>query len=112
MEKAVEAQFVRILYFHLVTNAAKESLVAKAPGRMVCRKDDEDLEGNGKDVATEEHDVVDSRLHRHDPAVEQVLRSHALTAEVVYDEDAAVRLDLQRSGVELRLGRVTQVQVV
>src|SRR5262245_59985206 len=47
--------------------------------------------------------IVDFSFQGEDPAVEQLVRAHALAAEVVDDEDAADRLHLQRRLVVFRM---------
>src|SRR3972149_467425 len=90
---------------------AGDGLVPQPRGRDVRREDEEQLEGDLDGLAAEEREVVDARLHGDDPAVEQLLRLDELAAEVVDDEDAAVRLHLQGGDVELRLGRELELQV-
>ena len=54
--------------------------------------------------------IVDAIFQRHDPAIEQFLGTAQLPAEVVDEEDAAVRLDVHRHLIIVRLGRVIQVE--
>src|SRR5438105_10345191 len=59
-----------------------------------------------------ELEILDAALERHDPAVEQGFWSDDLAAEVVDDEGAAERLDVERRFVELRQHIETQVEHV
>src|SRR2546426_5439335 len=86
----------------LVADAAQERLVDEVGRVEVRREDDEHVERDLHLLPGVQREVVDALLERHDPAVQEVLRRHALAAEVVDHEDAAVRLHLERSLVELR----------
>ena len=49
-------------------------------------------------------------FQRENPAVEELFGAAKLSAEIVDEEDTAVRLDMQRGLVEVGLGVVTQVE--
>ena len=53
---------------------------------------------------------IDAAFERHDPAVEQSLGRDDLPPEIVDDEDAAQRLDMQRRFVEFRLRVEAQIE--
>src|SRR5262245_47205813 len=86
----------------LVGDAAQECLVGQRRRREVRREDGQHVERHLNLLPGVQREIVDAALERHDPSVEQILRAHALAAEVVDQEHAAVRLQLDRRFVELR----------
>ena len=93
-----------------MADAAEECLVAELGRTQVRREDEQHVERHFKRVAAVQREVIDALFHGHDPAVEQLLRLDHLAAKVIDDQDAAVRLPLQRSDVELRLSGIAQLQ--
>src|SRR5262245_22206543 len=91
----------RILDGDLVGDPAQERFVGQRLGIEVGREDDQHFERDLEFLTGVQREVVHAALERHDPAVQEVLRADALPAEVVHDEHAAVRLELQRRLVEL-----------
>ena len=85
---------------------AQERLLDQLLGIDVGRDDQQHVERNRELGPGVQREEVEPLLERHDPAVEQVARRHPLAAEVVDDEDAAVRLHLERRLVELGEGVV------
>ena len=85
----------------LVLDPPEERVVAELGRVEVRREDDQDLERNGELQAAVEREIVDATFQGHDPPVQQRSRLDELTAEVVDQEDAVVRLHLQRRGVHL-----------
>ena len=100
----------RIGDFDLVADAAEECFVPQFGGPQVRREDEEHVERYFECIAAVQGEVVDALFHRHDPAVEQLFGLDHLAAKVIDDQDAAVRLPLQRSDIELRLRRVPQLE--
>ena len=82
--------------------APEERLVGERARLEVGGEDAQHVERHLELLARVQREVVHAALERHDPAVQQVLGTHALAAEVVHQEHAAVRLQLQRRLVELR----------
>ena len=54
--------------------------------------------------------IIDARFQRDDPSIEEIARRHALAPEVVDDEDAAVRFQMNGRFVELRQVAVSEVE--
>ena len=80
-------------------------------GRVEVRRENQNLVERHFDFrAGDRRQVIVLFLERHDPAVEQIHRSHLLAAEVVDHEDAAVRLHLQRGFVVFADRVVCKVQ--
>src|SRR5581483_2424535 len=96
--------------FHLVANAAEEGVVDQILGVEVGRKDDELLEWDLELLAGSEREEVVAIFERQDPAIEQLLGTAQLAAEVVDEKDAAVGLDVQRCLVEVGLGVIAKVE--
>src|SRR4030095_3032093 len=99
-EDLLEVRNRRTLAEHLVVNAAEERFVDELRGSDVGREHDQQQERQLEFLAVVEREEVDATLERDDPAVEQIARRAALTAEVVDDEHAAVGHRLNGSGVE------------
>ena len=112
LEDARELLDRRILDVNLVRDPAQERFVGQRRRIEVRREDGQHVERHLKLLAGVQRQVVDAALERHDPAVQQVLRTHPLAAEVVDQEDAAVGLQLQRRLVELRQRVERQVEHV
>ena len=92
----------------LVVDPPEEGLVAQ-PSRVEVRGEhDLHLEGHFELPAVQRQ-VVDLAVQRHDPAIEERIRGHGLSTEVVDDQDAAVRLHLQ--GCEVDAGVAVELQV-
>ena len=89
---------------HLVADAAEEGFVHEIVRIEIRREHQEDVEGHLELRAGVQGQVVDVAVERDDPAVEQVHRRDTLTSEVVDQEQAAVRFQLQRRVVDLRRG--------
>ncbi len=62
----------------------------------VGREDHKRIEGHLELLARLQRQDIVTHLHRNDPAVDDFLRRLRLAAEIVDDEDAARRLELQR----------------
>src|SRR5439155_710100 len=59
-----------------------------------------------------QREKVDSLFQRQNPPVQQVARTDDLSTEVVDQEHAAIRLDVQRGGVEIARRVVPQIEHV
>src|SRR2546425_185031 len=102
LENPREAFDARILDRDLVGNPAQERLVGQRLRIEVGREHREHVERHLEFLPGVQRQVVDAALERHDPAVEEILRPNSLAAEVVDEEHAAVRLQLNGRLVELR----------
>src|SRR5439155_7644940 len=102
----------RILDRNLVRDAPQERLVGQRFGIQVRREDNEHVERHLEFLPRVEREVVVPALERHDPSVEQIFGTNALTAKVVDQEHAAVRLQVNRRLVELRDRIERQIELV
>ena len=80
----------------LVGNPAEEGFIDELARFEVCRENDELIERHADLFAVGEAQEVVSFLERHDPAVQELDRLHALAAEVVDQECSEIALQLQR----------------
>ncbi len=94
---------------HLVVDASEERLITEGLGIEVGREHHLDLERH-LELAAAEREVVDLTVERNDPPVQELLGGHRLTAEVIDDEDAVVRLELEWSEIGAHLAIEAQVQ--
>src|SRR5882724_12558756 len=100
----------RRLDLQLVGNTAQEGRIHEVVRLQVGREHDDLVERNREGLAGVELQEVDTAFQLHDPAVQELLGLHQLTAEVVDDEGAAERLHVQRRLVVLRAFVVAQIQ--
>src|SRR5207253_509231 len=96
----------------LERDAAEERFVDQVLRLEVRREEDELVERDLDLLAGVEREEVHALFQRDDPAVEEVLRAALLAAEVVDEEDSAVRLELERRLVELRVLVIDEVEVL
>lgn len=89
-----ERDFLRVWHIDLVRNTPQKRVVAQVLRLKVRGENDELVEGHLHLLAVGHVEEVETLFERHDPAIEQLDRLHALAAEVVNDERAAVALKL------------------
>lgn len=85
----------RIGDFDFVGNASEEGFVDEIPRFAVGGEDDHLVEGKFHLTAGWEIEEVVSFFEGNDPAIEELIDGHLLSAEVIDDESAAVAFDLQ-----------------
>src|SRR3990167_140914 len=91
---------LQVVEMQLVADTPKEGLVGQLQRIEVGGEHQDQVEGDLAVAATAQVEVVLLLFHRHDPAVEQIDRRHPLPTEVVDDENAVTRLELQRRLVQ------------
>src|SRR5207244_11913336 len=94
----------------LVADAAQERVVDQVLGIEIGGKDGELLKRNFKLLTVGQSQKVVSAFQRHDPAVEKLLGAAQLSAEVINQEDAAIRFHMQRRLIKVGLGVEAQVE--
>src|SRR5690349_21711304 len=97
---------------NLVGNPAQKRFISELHWIEVRGEDGQHVERHLELLSRMQGQVVEAALERHDPAVQQVLRTHPLTTEVVHQEDAAIGLELQRRFVEARQRIESQIEHV
>ena len=112
LEDALEVVDRRALGRHLVTDAAQKRFVDQFGRLDVGGEHDEQHEGHRQLLPGLHCQVIDARFERRDPPVEQRHRGALLTAEVIDDQHATVRRQLDRRLVELGRRTERQIQVL
>src|SRR5262245_41096350 len=84
-----------------VSHSSQERLVREILLFEVRREHDELLEWNLDLLASVQRKIINASFQRHDPTIEKILRSDALTTEVVDHERSTVGLHLEWRFVKL-----------
>src|SRR5712692_6686249 len=93
--------YCRRIYFQFVMNAAELGRIHELLGGKVCGKNNQLIKEHFKFFPGVKRQVVDFSFERKDPAVQQLVRPHALSSKVVDDEYPTDRLHLERGFVIL-----------
>src|SRR5438067_961508 len=93
----------------LVLDPAQERPVHQIGRLQIGREDQQHVERQREARAGIELQIIDLVLHRHDPAIEQIVGTEFLAAEIVDQQHAVERLDVHRRVVELGLAVVLQI---
>ena len=99
-----------ILRENLVRNAAQKRFVCERSGLEVGGEDNQHIERNLEFSSGVQIQIIDPRLERHNPSIEQVACGHSLPSEVVDDEHAAVGFEVHWRFIELRQLAIPQIE--
>src|SRR5437764_728017 len=102
----------RLEQLDLVLHAAQESRLHQIGRLQIRREDQQHIERQRERRAGNQLEIIDLVLHRHDHAVQQLIRVEFLSAEIVDQQHAIQRFDVERRVIELRFRAVLQVEHV
>ncbi|MCH7789700.1 MAG: hypothetical protein IH940_09685 [Acidobacteria bacterium] len=95
LEDRVEDLFADAADQDLGRDAAEEGVIAEGRRREVGRKHDPDLKWHFE-RDTEQRQIVDASVERHNPPIQHLFGRHGLAAKVVDHEEAVVGFHLKR----------------